>query len=102
MNIPCFQSVRMGKTRIPLEKTPIFPALRLDFWKEHDKLLIGFDTQNNLTQETIHSKNQGRRPRNCRLNLLFQNTYQKPEQKSEARGTLVPPHNVSSAEPEVR
>ena len=49
MNISCFQSVRRRDRGKPLEKTPIFPALRLDFWKDHDKLLIDFDTQNNLT-----------------------------------------------------
>jgi len=32
-----------------LEKYAFFPALRLDFWKDHDKLLIDFDTQNKLT-----------------------------------------------------
>ena len=49
MNISCIQHVRHRKPRDPLEKYGIFPALRLDFWKDHDKLLIDFDTQNNLT-----------------------------------------------------
>ena len=49
MNISCIQTVRYCDPGNPLEKTPIFPALRLDFWKEHDKLLIDFGTQNNLT-----------------------------------------------------
>ena len=49
MNVFCIQSVRCRDPGICLEKTALFPALRLDFWKEHDKLLIDFGTQNNLT-----------------------------------------------------
>ena len=56
MNIPCSQMVRSNKKRISLEKTPIFPALCLDIWKEHDKLLIDFDTQNKLIEEKYTQK----------------------------------------------
>ena len=49
MNIARIQLVIPCKPGNPLEKTALFPALRLDFWKEHDKLLIDFGTQNNLT-----------------------------------------------------
>ena len=51
MNISCIQTVRCCNPGNPLEKTPFFPPLRLDFWKEHDKLLIDFDTQNKLIEE---------------------------------------------------
>jgi len=61
VNISCIQSVRRRETGIPIEKNAIFLPLRLDFWKEHDKLLIDFDTQNKLIEEknTLKSKGGG-------------------------------------------
>ena len=59
MNVFCIQLVRCGNPGNSLEKTPIFPALCLDFWKEHDKLLIDFDTQNKLIEEKNTLKTNG-------------------------------------------
>ena len=59
MNIARIQLVIPYKPGNLLEKTAIFSALRLDFWKEHDKLLIDFDTQNKLIEEITRSKSNG-------------------------------------------
>ena len=59
MNISCIQLVRCRNPGNPLEKTPFFPPLRLDFWKDDDKLLIDFDTQNKLIEEKYTQKTKG-------------------------------------------
>ena len=59
MNIARIQLVIPYKSGNLLEKTAFFHALRLDFWKEHDKLLIDFDTQNKLIEEITRSKSNG-------------------------------------------
>lgn len=59
MNIARIQLVIPYKPGNLLEKTAFFHALRLDFWKEHDKLLIDFDTQNKLLEEITRSKSNG-------------------------------------------
>ena len=59
MNIARIQLVIPYKPGNLLEKTAFFHALRLDFWKEHDKLLIDFDTQNKLIEEITRSKSNG-------------------------------------------
>ena len=61
MNISCIQLVRCHNPGICLEKNVLFPALRLDFWKDDDKLLIDFDTQNKLIEEKKHTKSNGGR-----------------------------------------
>lgn len=93
--------------RLPVEKSKFFRALRLDFSKERDKLLIEIAAQNELIQ-LKQEKKQSQNPMGTAAQLIpnsnIPNYLSKKKQNLNKVGRRreIGSATASSAEPEVR